>query len=150
MAVLDLITVPNPILTQKCSPITTFDSNLNEFINDMYDTMNEHQGIGLAAPQVGILEQICICEYENNFLALINPVIIKKTDPLISEEGCLSIPGKLVEVPRYKEIEIKAQDVEGKEFSCNAGGMLAIIIQHELDHLDGKLITNIGKIIKEV
>ncbi len=148
MAILDLITIPNPVLTQECEKITTFDDNLKQFVNDMFETMYQHQGIGLAAPQVGILERLCICEYDNDTLILINPEIIEKGEEILSEEACLSIPDTLVEVSRFKTIKIKAQTVEGIEFMVDATGMMAIIIQHEMDHLNGVLITSKGNIIK--
>ena len=150
MAILDLITIPNPILKQKCVPVTNFDSKLEEFVNDMFDTMHKYQGIGLAAPQVGILEQICICEYDDTSLVLINPKITKKSKEVSSEEGCLSIPGQLFEVSRFEEIEVAAQNIKGEEISFYVGDMLAIVIQHEIDHLEGTLITDSGKFIKEV
>lgn len=150
MAILDLVTVPNPILNQSCSKITAFDDDLKHFITDMFDTMHHYKGIGLAAPQVGILEQLCICEFEDDTLVLINPTITAMRGKQQSEEGCLSIPNQLFDVDRATSVDVLFQDHNGKENTLAINGMLAIIVQHEIDHLNGVLINKKGKFIKEV
>ena len=144
MTILDILTVPNPILKQECDPVTVFDKHLSKLVDDMFVTMRDHKGIGLAAPQIGILQKIVICEFEEDKLIMINPTIISKEEEIISQEGCLSIPNKLYDVTRFQKVTVNALDISGNPFSISRDNLMSIIIQHELDHLKGILITEIG------
>ena len=140
--VLDVLVVPDPILKQKASTVVTFDAGLGKFIDDMYDTMVEYHGIGLAAPQVGILQRVVVIWYHNRKMALINPEILTEQGTLISDEGCLSLPHIRLEVKRSDKITLKAQNKKGKWIQLKEKGIISRVIQHELDHLDGILITD--------
>lgn len=142
MTVLNVITVPNPILNQETSRIQKFDNKLKTLISDMFETMHEFNGVGLAGPQIGLLEKICVIEHEKTKYTLINPEITEHSGSEVMEEGCLSIPETLVPVDRPTHIYVKAQDVKGKIIEFRESGFLARIIQHEIDHLNGVLITD--------
>ena len=144
MSVLKIVEYPDPLLTLKCSPVTEFDNTLHTLINDMVDTMNAYNGIGLAAPQVGILKQLFIINYNGRSLTLINPKIITKKGQSRMEEGCLSIPGVLVNVERAAEVEVEAVNQYNIPIHLHEKEMIATIIQHEYDHLEGILITDKG------
>jgi peptide deformylase len=148
MTVLDIVLEPNPILHEVCDSVTLFDENLQKFIDDMFDTMKANDGIGLASPQVGVLQRIFICQYKRKKLVCINPKILSASGSVIMEEACLSLPNILAEVHRYEKIQVQAQDRHGESFEMTLTGMMAIIFQHENDHLDGILITKSGKIIE--
>ena len=147
MTVLEVLTAPNPVLNQKCDPVEHFDESLKTLVADMFETMQAHEGIGLAAPQVGILQRLFICQLKTRQLVIINPVITLGSLDCESDEGCLSIPNTTVRVDRSNTVKVEAQDVNGNSFTLNESGMMAIVIQHEFDHLEGRLITDFGHII---
>lgn len=140
--ILDVLTMPHPILKQKASPVEHFDAALETFIEDMYDTMVEYHGIGLAAPQVGILQRVIVIWYQNRKMALINPEILTAQGALISDEGCLSLPQVRVDVKRADKITVRAQNKKGKWIQLKEKGIISRVIQHEFDHLEGILITD--------
>ena len=140
--ILDVLIVPNPILKQKSARVVDFDSSLETLIHDMFDTMTEHHGVGLAAPQVGILQQVMVLWYNERKMALINPEIATMQGALITDEGCLSIPNVRFDVKRADRILVKAQNRKGKPITLREKGMTSRIIQHEHDHLHGILITD--------
>ena len=147
MTILDVIKSPNPILKQRCDDVVSFDDKLHELVDDLFETMRHNKGIGLAAPQVGVLLRLFVCELEISTvgvkkLVCINPKLSLKGDLLESEEGCLSIPNKLATVDRFSRVSLDAFDKNGNVFSCEATDLLAIVLQHENDHLNGKLITD--------
>ncbi len=143
MAILDVLTVPNPILTQPTVPVTRFDDHLKKLINDMFDTMRKFHGVGLAAPQVGILDALFVASFEGRDLILVNPKIIRKEgDAIVAEEGCLSIPNYSQFVKRPEKITIEAMTPDGVPITLEEDGFFARIIQHETDHLNGILITD--------
>ncbi|RAP39127.1 peptide deformylase [Candidatus Marinamargulisbacteria bacterium SCGC AAA071-K20] len=145
MAIVDILEYPHPVLRQKSEIVTQFDDGLTSLIVDMFDTMDSMKGIGLAAPQVGVLQQIIIISFESQSFELINPKILEfsgKRD--IQEEGCLSMPEVHVDVVRHNTIKVRAQKRDGKSIEFESDGMIARIIQHEVDHLDGILITDKG------
>lgn len=145
MSIVEVLTYPNPILRQKSQPVKNFDANLKQLIRDMYDTMDSKNGIGLAAPQIGVLEQVVVVSYEGEDIELINPVIEEIFGkPIVMEEGCLSLPEVHVDVERKEGIRLSAQSVTGKTIQFQYEGMIARIIQHEIDHLNGVLITDKG------
>ena len=141
MSKLKVVEVPNIILSQTSDVVSEFDDSVKQLVTDMFDTMRVNNGIGLAAPQVGILKRLFICEYENIQLVCINPELELYGDEVESEEGCLSIPNILATVNRYDCVKVTAYDINGNVFSKSFSGMMAIIIQHENDHLDGVLIN---------
>jgi len=146
MSILDVVFEPNPVLHQVCDPVKTFDNALESLVSDMFDTMKANDGIGLAAPQVGILDRLFICQVKRKKLVCINPDILAKRGEVVMEEGCLSLPNILAEVHRAEEIDVAFQDLNGDKQQLTLTGLMAIVFQHEYDHLDGLLITKTGKI----
>lgn len=138
---LEIITAPNVKLNQICTPVTEFDSELQELVQKMFLTMKLNQGIGLAAPQVGITKRLFVVEVENKKLVCINPTLSLTGDEFNSEESCLSIPDISVVVKRRKEVILDAFDEYGKRYQNSFTGLFAVVIQHEFDHLNGVLIT---------
>lgn len=141
MSLLNILQFPDPRLKKVATPIDIFDDTLVTLITDMFETMYEAQGVGLAATQVNVHKQVIVMDVStdgNQPLALINPEIVAKQDLLEWDEGCLSFPGVYAKVKRYKEIEIKYRDHQGKAQNLKAnGGLLSACIQHEIDHLNG-------------
>ncbi len=145
MAVLDVLIYPDENLAKVCQPVETVDAELNTFIDNMFDTMYEHEGIGLAAPQVNVLKRVITIDIEGdktNQIVLINPEILESSGETGIEEGCLSIPGCRALVPRKEKLTVKALNREGQTFTLEADGLLAICIQHEIDHLNGVLFVD--------
>lgn len=145
MANLEIKIYPDPVLKEKAKPVTTFDSKLKKFVENMIETMYVESGIGLAANQVGSLERVFVVDVSedgNNPLVFINPEITERSGKKKGEEGCLSIPSYRDVVERSTTITIKAQDISGQEFTLQADGLMAVCIQHELDHLDGILFVD--------
>ena len=139
---LELVTHPSPILKKVSADITDIDQELVDFVQNMYFTMYDAHGIGLAAPQVGnninlITVDVTQEEDRSGLMHLINPVIAESHGKTVYEEGCLSFPGITAEIKRKKEIHVLAYDVQGRELNFEADGLLAICIQHEIDHLKG-------------
>ena len=139
MALRNIVTVGDPVLTKKCRPVVKFDDRLAQLIDDMKETMRNANGVGLAAPQVGILRRYCIVDVGDGIIELINPVIDKESGSQEGQEGCLSIPGRYEDVVRPMKVKIHAQDRNGKPFKLTAEGFKARAICHEIDHLDGIL-----------
>lgn len=154
MAVLEIRKFKDPILRRKCRKVRKIDKEIRKIIVNMVQTMEKEQGIGLAAPQVGILKKIIVVRTDlknQRILALINPKIVKKSrlrERL--EEGCLSFPGIFLEIKRAKEIRVKAININGEKVSLKAKGVLARIIQHEIDHLNGILFYNRLGLLKRI
>lgn len=146
MAILDILEFPDPRLRTVAKPIDTVDDALRQTIDDMFETMYEAPGIGLAATQVNVhrrLVVIDVSEDKSEPLVFINP----EAEPLTQElgeyqEGCLSIPGFYEKVCRPERVRVKALDCDGKPFELECDGLLAVCIQHEIDHLDGKLFVD--------
>lgn len=135
---------PAEILEQPCKPVTDFSNKLKKLLNDMYDTMIEFDGVGLAAPQVGVDEQIAIVDIDDGSgtIEMINPEILETKGEQTGVEGCLSFPGLYGEVSRPYYVKVKAQDRKGRTFTLEAEDFLARAIQHEIDHLHGILFTS--------
>lgn len=145
MAVLKILTIPNPILREQATVVTSFDSNLHQILDDMTDTMYAARGIGLAAPQVGILQRIAVIDTSENKsekIEFINPEIIAASGSTKTEEGCLSIPKYREYVNRKEKVVVRAMDRLGKQFQIEADDLFAICIQHEMDHLNGVLFID--------
>lgn len=132
------------VLEKKCKVVKKMTPKIEELIDDMFETMYDAMGVGLAAPQVGILRRIFVvdCDGENPYV-FVNPEILERSGSQTGEEGCLSVPGKAGQVTRANYVKIKAYDKEMNEFVLEAEGLLARAIQHENDHLDGILYTSL-------
>ncbi|QIZ67279.1 peptide deformylase [Geobacillus subterraneus] len=144
MSVLPIVTYPAPVLEQPCAPVTAFDRQLGRLLDDMYETMLAADGVGLAAPQVGIAKQVAVVDVgdEHGRIELINPVIVEARGEQVDVEGCLSFPGLFGEVPRAEYVKVRAQNRRGRLFTLSATGFLARALQHEIDHLHGVLFTS--------
>ncbi|MBR4745370.1 MAG: peptide deformylase [Clostridia bacterium] len=144
MALRNILPDTNELLHKECKKVTIFDDNLHTLIDDMRETMYANKGVGLAAPQVGILKQVCVVDTgENNYTELINPEIIYKKGICNDLEGCLSVKGVWGYVDRPKKIIVKAFDRFGKEITVRASDYYARAICHEIDHLHGIVFTDI-------
>jgi peptide deformylase len=147
MSVLDLLYYPDERLHQKSETVTEFNDELKKLVADMFETMYEDEGIGLAAPQINVFKRVVVIDIANekkpeNQLVLINPVIVEKEGLTGIDEGCLSVPGLRSHIDRAEIVTVEAQDINGKKFKLKADDILAICIQHELDHLDGILFID--------
>lgn len=148
MAVLKLRTYPDKILAEKCAPVDVVDDTIRRTLDDMLETMYADKGVGLAAPQVGLRKRMLVIDDKvteegvpgPHPLYMVNPVIIEKSaDTIFFNEGCLSVPGQCADVERHRAIKVRYLDYDGKEQTLDAEDYLAVIIQHETDHLDGIL-----------
>ena len=139
MAALEVMKAGHPVLKQVAEPVDFVNKKLRSFIEDMVETMYESDGVGLAAPQVGLSQRIIVLDDGNGLLELVNPEITKKEGSQIGLEGCLSVPGYYGNVDRYDKITVRALDKYNKKKIIKAEGFLARILQHEIDHLDGHL-----------
>ena len=145
MGILTILEFPDERLRKKAETVKAVDKKLKQLVDDMLETMYASRGIGLAATQINVQQRVVVIdvsEEKNAPLCLINPVILEKDGVKESEEGCLSVPGFFENVTRAEHIKIKALDREGLEFELEATGLLAVCIQHEMDHLDGKLFVD--------
>ena len=148
MTIKSIITVPNEVLKKISDPIEKIGKDEKKLVNDLFETMYNSNGIGLAAVQVGILKRILVIdvstkEEKKNPLCFINPVIKKTSDQTsVYEEGCLSIPDTFIEIERPKICEVEYIDIEGKLKNIKCDGLLSTCLQHEINHLDGKLIID--------
>lgn len=167
MSVREILTYPNPILREVSKPVTEFNADLKKLAHDMLETMYDANGIGLAAPQVGELKRLLVIDtrpkltpeeieknrYDNDDqtelerkvsqpLILVNPQVIKGDGKITFDEGCLSVPSFYETVERFNQVTVKAQDLDGKEFTFTTDGLLSICIQHEMDHLEGTLFID--------
>ena len=148
MAVLKILEYPNERLAMESEPVTIFDDDLRAQIEDLFETLYETSGIGMSAPQADILRRIVIMDHSEDRSApeiYINPEVVAKAMPGFIEETCLSLPGVKANVIRSTQVLVRAQDEQGDAFERELQGMPAVCIQHEIDHLDGKLfIDRIG------
>lgn len=150
MAIRKIHEVGDPCLTKVCRPVTEFNDRLHELLDDMADTLEEAGGVGLAAPQVGILRRVCIVEDEQGeIIELINPEIIKTEGEQTGLEGCLSVPGKYGIVTRPMVVRVRAQDRYGTEFEVEDEELTARCFCHEIEHLDGHLYTEHCKVLTD-
>lgn len=133
----------DPILNKKCRTVEEVTPKIRELIFDMFDTMYEEMGVGLAAPQVGILKRIVVIDCGDDPIVLINPEIIETSGTQTGDEGCLSVPGMAGKVTRPNHVKVRAFDEDMEEFELEGEELLARAICHEVDHLDGKLYTSL-------
>ena len=144
MAILDILTYPDPRLYQVAQPVKAIDGKIKRLVADMAETMYAAPGIGLAATQVNEHKQIIVMDISderNQLRVFINPEIVRKEGVALNEEGCLSVPGVYDKVERAESVTVTALDHEGNRFTINASGMLAVCIQHEMDHLVGRVFV---------
>ena len=130
------------ILYKKCKAVVKFDEKLHILLDDMYETMQSRDGVGLAAPQVGILKRAVVIDVGDGKIELINPEIVEESGEQTGSEGCLSVPGVFGEVTRPNVVTVKAQDRDGKWFKITGKELLARAFCHEIEHLDGKLFLD--------
>ena len=140
MALRNIVTVGDPVLTKVCRPVTDFNSRLHTLLDDMTDTLLDSGGVGLAAPQVGILRRVCVVLNEDDeVIELVNPEIIFTDGEQTGLEGCLSVPGKYGVVTRPEVVRVRAQDRNGDFFEVEDSDLTARCFCHEIEHLDGHL-----------
>jgi len=145
MALLTILHFPDPRLRTQAQPVHSIDDSISHIVDDMFETMYQAAGIGLAATQVNIHQQIIVIDIsleKNQPLCLINPTLVSSEGVECSEEGCLSVPDVFEPVERAQKISVQAYDKTGKPFTVTAEGLLAVCIQHEMDHLQGKLFVD--------
>ena len=142
MALREIRQIGDELLEKKSRTVELFDKRLFDLLDDMYDTMNENNGVGFAAPQIGVLKRVVVIDVGDGRIEMINPEIIKSEGSIVAVEGCLSVTGTFGEVDRPKKVKAKALDRSGKEFIIEGEGLLARAICHELDHLDGVLFMD--------
>jgi peptide deformylase len=147
MPSLTIRTYPDPVLKGECAPVETITDEVRRLLDDMAETMYLNNGIGLAAPQVGESVRLIVVDVQrgeegDTLLKLVNPRIVEKQGETTSEEGCLSCPDLLIEVNRFETVTVEALSPDGKETTIEAEGLLAICLQHEIDHLDGVLLVD--------
>ena len=139
MALRNIVKVGDDVLRKKCRPVTMIDPKIHQLLDDMAQTMHEANGVGLAAPQVGLLKRIVVIDIGEGVIELINPEIIAQSGEQTGLEGCLSLPGKWGIVTRPNRVRVRAQDRDGKWFEAEAEGLTARAFCHEIEHLDGHL-----------
>lgn len=144
MALLPILRFPDPRLHKKAASVQKVDENIRKLIADMAETMYEAPGIGLAATQVDVHKRVIvidISEDKSKLLAFINPEILERSGEQVCEEGCLSVPGIYEKVTRSERVKVRALDPQGAFFTLEAEGLLAVCVQHEIDHLEGKVFV---------
>ncbi len=156
MAILEICTYPDPVLRQKAARVGGVDKKVKRLIDDMIETMYDAPGIGLAANQVGVPVRLVVIDIqrpdcESGLLVLVNPEIVSTQGEITYEEGCLSVPEFFANVKRSEEVVVRALDRDGRPFEIRASGLLAVVVQHELDHLEGTLfIDRLGPISRDI
>jgi peptide deformylase len=145
---LDIHVLGSPVLRSETTLVSDVGAEFQRLVDDMFETMYAAQGIGLAAPQVGRGARVAIVDVENNPLVLVNPEVVVEEGTDRAEEGCLSIPDIYGEVERAERVTVRALDRKGQEFTIDAAGLLARAIQHEIDHLHGKLFIDYLSFLK--
>lgn len=146
MAIRKILYLPNPKLRQKSIDVTVFDAALQTLIDDMFDTMYHANGVGLAAPQIGVNIRLSVVDASRDKtqqLVLINPEIIDASGEMTYQEGCLSVPGAYDKVVRAETVTVRALDRHGQSFEMTASGLLGECFQHEIDHMNGKLFVDL-------
>jgi peptide deformylase len=144
MALLPILEYPDPRLKRIAAPVTVFDASLKKLVEDMAETMYKAPGIGLAATQVDVHKRVIVIDVsqdKSDLKVIVNPEIVAASGEVLGEEGCLSVPEYYDRVRRAEKVTLKAQDASGKPYTLDADGLLAVCIQHEMDHLQGKLFV---------
>ena len=143
MGLRKILTVKEPALHKVCKPVTKFDAKLHKLLDDMKETLAEADGVGLAAPQVGILRRVVVVDVGDRILELVNPALVETSGEQTGMEGCLSVPGKFGLVTRPNYAKVSAQDRDGNWFEAEGEELIARCFCHELDHLDGIVYTEV-------
>ncbi len=149
MSLLDIHVLGSPILRQETERISTITPELRRLIDSMFETMHAAKGVGLAAPQIGRRERLAVVEADDVRLVVINPEIIVQEGSAKGEEGCLSIPEIYADVTRFARVTVRAQDIDGNVYEIEAANLLGRCLQHEIDHLHGKLFTDRLSLLKK-
>jgi peptide deformylase len=150
MAIRMIVQHPDPVLRERAKEVTKFNANLHKLLDDLADTMYDAQGVGLAAPQIGILKRVFVVDADGSgLIELVNPEIVLKEGEQFGPEGCLSIPGLQGDVRRAKRVVIRGQDRYGKPVEYEGVNLLARAFQHELDHLNGVLFIDLAESLYE-
>ena len=145
MSILSILEFPDPRLRLHAAPVTVFDAKLRQLGADMLQTMYAARGVGLAAIQVNVQQRVLVADMSDERtqpLILVNAQVVEKSGSQVYQEGCLSFPGMFADVTRALSIKVKAQDLDGKDLALEVEGPLAVCIQHEIDHLDGKMFVD--------
>ncbi|MFD0713660.1 peptide deformylase [Paenibacillus sp. GCM10027626] len=152
MAIRLIVKDPDPVLREQAITVTKFNANLHKLLNDMAETMYDAQGVGLAAPQIGISKRVIVVDIgdEQGLVEMVNPEIVHREGEQIGPEGCLSIPNINGDVKRAQLIKVKGFDRDGQAFEMEAEGYLARAFQHEIDHLNGVLFTDIAESVYDI
>lgn len=140
-----IVKYPDPVLREKAKEVKNFNANLHKLLNDMAETMYEADGVGLAAPQVGILKRVIVMDCGTGLIEMINPEIVAKEGEELGPEGCLSIPGLMGDVLRASKVKAKGYDRDGNPIEVEGEALLGRCIQHELDHLNGVLFIDLAE-----
>ena len=148
MSLLDIHVLGSPVLRKETQPVTTFDESLRTLIDDMFETMYAAKGIGLAAPQVGRLERVAVLDVDDKPLVIVNPEIVESEGTIKGEEGCLSIPEIYADVERAARVVVNAFDRAGTPIAIEGTELLSRCLQHEIDHLHGKLFIDYLSVLK--
>jgi peptide deformylase len=149
VSVLDIRVLGDPILREDTNPVTEITDELRTLARNMFDTMYAAKGIGLAAPQVGRTERMAVVDVEDSPIVIINPEVVETQGKTVKgEEGCLSIPDIYADVERPERVRVRATDLDGKEFEIEADGLFARCLQHEIDHLHGKLFVDYLSVLR--
>ncbi|MCO6412879.1 MAG: peptide deformylase [Thiogranum sp.] len=153
MTMLQILHFPDPRLRTPATPVGVVDEQIRDLVDNMFETMYAAPGIGLAATQVNVHKRVIVIdvsEHQDQPMVFINPEILAKDGTEEMDEGCLSVPGVYERVQRAERVKVRAQDRDGKPFELDADGLLAVCIQHEIDHLDGKLFVDYLSQLKRV
>lgn len=152
MAIRIIVKDPDPVLREPAKEVTKFNSNLQKLLKDMAETMYDADGVGLAAPQIGISKRVIVVDIgdESGLIEMVNPVIVEEEGEQLGPEGCLSIPNLNGDVLRAERIVVNGQSAEGTPFSVEATGFLARAFQHEVDHLNGILFTDLAESVYDI
>lgn len=142
MAVYQVVTLPNDILRAKAAPVKDINAGVLRLLDHMKDTLYAFDGVGLAAPQIGVSKRIVVIDTGDDFYEVINPEIVESEGVQTGSEGCLSVPGVVGRVKRAQKVVVEGRDREGQPFRIEAANMLAKVFQHEIDHLDGILFID--------
>jgi len=147
MAILEIVTYPHSTLTRRAEEVEKVDGNIRKLISDMVDTMYANGGVGLAAPQVGVSKRVIVVDVRPydpsaSLISIVNPEVVEEGEEVIHEEGCLSVPGCVEGIKRRKWIKVRGLNERGREIEVEGEGMLAIALQHEIDHLNGRVILD--------
>ncbi|HEY9722016.1 MAG TPA: peptide deformylase [Oscillatoriaceae cyanobacterium] len=144
MAVLEIRTIGDDVLRQVAEPVRKVNKELKQLIEDMFETMAAANGVGLAAPQIGVSKRLFVIDVGDGMpFALVNPVLVKGWNEITDQEGCLSVPGVYMPVRRFEKVLFKGRNEKDRAVTIEATGLLARALQHELDHLDGKIFVDL-------